>query len=158
MKKKVTTPAEELYSTSKLAQHFSLSREVVRKRLTEAGVTPVRETSNEKLYRLTEAQAAIEDNDDPVLSAVKLRKLSADAELQELKLERERGEVVYLNDVRDELQQIFTRLFQRLAVQQPREIAGQLYKADSAGAMAEILKRSTEKVFNDLRSDYKTLL
>ncbi|HWQ34875.1 MAG TPA: hypothetical protein VNQ79_18675 [Blastocatellia bacterium] len=149
---------EELCSISRLAEYFDLDRATMRRRLDDAGKQPVSARAKEKLYRLSDAEEAVAAADSSDLEAARLRKLNAEIRLKELEFERERGELVYVKDVRDDLQQIFHRLFQRTAVQLPREIASALFKAETSGEMAEILQRSLEKVFNDLRNDHQSYL
>jgi DNA-binding transcriptional regulator YhcF (GntR family) len=149
-----TEPEEELFSISRLAEHFGLDRATMRKRL--KFLEPVRETKREKLYLLADAELAVEQAEDTGYKDSKRRKVASEAALLELKLQRQRGEVVEIRAVREELQEIFKRLYQRLAVQYPREIAAQLYKAESAGQITEILRHDMGRMFNDLRSDYKS--
>jgi transcriptional regulator with XRE-family HTH domain len=148
-------PQEELLSISALAERFGLDRETVRKYLKD--VAPVRSEKRLKLYRLQDAEQLLTATVDEDLESAKRRRAIADAALAELKLEEKQGELVSAREVRDELQQLFTRLHQKLAVQYPREISGQLYKAETAAQIAEILRNGTTKIFNDLRSDYKSL-
>lgn len=146
---------EELYSISKLARHFDLDRATVRKRID--GVAPVRETKREKLYALAAVEPYLAPGASDPLDAARLRKLEQETDLLELRLARERGELVSVQEVGDEIQEIFKRLYQKFAVQYPREIAAQLYKAESPGQITDILRHDMGRFFNDLREDYRTL-
>lgn len=148
--------AEELFSISKLALQFELDRATVRKRLLAAGVAPVRETQREKLYRLAEVEQHLANTGAP-LDAARLRKIEQESDLLELRLARERGELVSMQEVGDELQEVFKRLYQRLAVQYPREIAAQLYKAESPGQITDIMRHDMGRFFNEIREDYTSL-
>lgn len=148
--------AEELLSISKLAERFELDRATVRKRLAAASVAPRRETKREKLYAVAEVEAYLSNVGDP-LEAARLRKLQQESDLLELRLARERGELVSAQEVGDELQEVFKRLYQRLAVQYPREIAQQLYKAESPGQITDIMRHDMGRFFNEIREDYTSL-
>jgi hypothetical protein len=147
---------EELLSISKLAERFELDRATVRKRLAAAGVKPRIETRREKLFAVAEAEAYLSDVADP-LDAARLRKLEQESDLLDLRLARERGELAPVQEVGDELQEIFKRLYQKLAVRYPREIAAQLYKAESPGQITDIMRHDMGRFFNEIREDYTSL-
>jgi phage terminase Nu1 subunit (DNA packaging protein) len=148
--------ADELLSISKLAARFELDRATVRKRLTAAGAVARRETAREKLYALAEVERFLTDVGDP-LDAARLRKIEQESDLLELRLARERGDLVSMQEVGDELQEVFKRLYQKLAVQYPREIAAQLYKAESPGQITDIMRHDMGRIFNEIREDYTSL-
>lgn len=143
----------ETYSISQLAKLCGLDRATVKKRLD--GVESQPGAKNAKLYTLEVAVPALINNDDEH-DREKLRKTTAEADKLELQLQRERGEVLPVKEVRDYLQDLFKRLQQRTVVQMPRDIAQQLYKAESAGQINDILQRELGRIFNELRSDHKS--
>jgi hypothetical protein len=147
---------KELLSISKLAARFELDRATVRKWLAAAGVAPRRETKREKLYAVAEVEPFLSNVGDP-LDAARLRKLEQESDLLEIRLARERGEVVSAQEVGDEIQEVFKRLYQRLAVRYPREIAQQLYKAESPGQITDIMRHDMGRIFNEIREDYTSL-
>ena len=77
-----------LLSVSKIAMRLELDRATVNKRLAAAGVSPVKESSNEKLYELTDELEEILLKSDDELEALKKRKLQAETELKETSLDR----------------------------------------------------------------------
>lgn len=149
-------PAEELYSVTRLAEYFELDRATMRKRLDEAGVEPVVDQANKRLYRLEDAEAAMEQEGD--LEEIKLRKLTAEASLKELELGREKGELLPRKEVEDYVQKLFTALYQRLAVKLPREIGPQLFKAESTAQLTKDLQTNLETIFHEIRTDHRRLL
>lgn len=153
-----TTKKPELLSISQLAARFELDRATVRKRLDAAGIKPVRERAKEKLFDVATATEAIEIQEVSNYELARARKVELEAELKELYLQRERGELVAIRDVREDLQKIFQRLFQRLAVQAPKELAGALFKAESAAQVEEVLRKHNGKIFSDIRRDHQSYL
>jgi hypothetical protein len=151
-----TTQPEGLLNISQLAERFELDRATVRSYLAEAGVKPRRETKREKLYLLAEVEPHLDNSSDP-LKAARLRKLEQESDLLDLRLKRERGELVSIQEVGNEIQEIFKRLYQKLAVQYPREIAPQLYKAESSGQITDIMRHDMGRFFNELREDHTSL-
>lgn len=148
--------ADGLYSISALARLTKRDRATVVKCLKD--VKPVEERAKETLYALHEAVPAIVAGASAEMDEAKLKKAKADAHLRELELKREQGEVVEVKEVRAYAQALFRGLQQRMAVRLPRDIAPQLYKADSAAQITEVLQREAGRVFNELRDDHTRFL
>lgn len=155
-------PKGELFSTSALAEMIGSYTAVVKKAL--KGVEPVVNLPKLKQYRLTDknkggktVKELLEEIEDPKLNEAKTRSAMADAELREIKVQTARRDLVNYAEVRDELQRVFQHLYQRLAVQQPRDIAAKLKKCKTMAEVSSTLKRETRDVFDALRSDYKGL-
>jgi hypothetical protein len=148
--------ADMSYSISDLAKLTTLDRATVRKRLAE--VEPVPGAKGGKMYELVDALPALIAGASAEFDAAKLRKVQAEADLKEHELAIERGEVVSVKEVQSYALTLFKRVHNRVGVQMPREIAQQLYKAESAAQITEILRTETGRIFNDLRSDHKRFL
>ena len=148
--------AEELYNISRLAEYFELDRATMRRRLEDAGVKPVKKLAKETRYRLEDAEAAMQEDDAKDL--VQLRKLDAEASLKELELARARGEVLPRKEVEDQVQRLFSAMYQRVCVRFPREIGAQLFKADTTTQLTTTLQRSLQSIFNELRTDHSRYL
>lgn len=147
---------DTLYSISELAKLSGLDRATVTKRLAEV---PFEEgAKNAKTYALDEALPALIAGESAEFDAAKLRKMQAEAGLRELDLERERGEVLSTAEVADYTLRLFKGVQNRIGLRFPREIAQQLYKAESAAQITEILQRELGRIFNDLRDDHKRFL
>lgn len=146
----------DLYSISALAALCGRDRATIRKCLKD--IKPVEAREKEKLYALAEAIPAIIAGVDAELNAAKLKKAQADANLRELELSRERGEVVEVKEVRAYAQALFRGVQQRMAVRLPRDVAGQLYRAESEAQVRESLQREVGRIFNELRDDHQRFL
>ncbi|HEY0098649.1 MAG TPA: DUF1441 family protein [Pyrinomonadaceae bacterium] len=147
---------EQLYSISQLASLSGLDRATVTKRLADV---PFEEgAKNAKTYALDAALPALIAGESTEMDAAKLRKTQAEASMRELDLERERGEVVSTSEVADYTLRLFKGVQNRIGLRFPREIAQQLYKAESAAQITEILQRELGRIFNDLRDDHKRFL
>lgn len=134
-----------------LSRLLGMDRHTIADRLD--GVESTSKRAKLDCYPLGDALEAIIAGQSTTLSAAKLRKEEADASMRELKLARERGLLIEVRDVRDKQQKVFTKMFQRFAVQLPGEIKGQLFKCDTPAQVAETLKHSVTKIFNDIRND-----
>lgn len=149
-----TPPA--LYSISQLATLSGLDRATVTKRL--ADVPFQGGAKNAKTYSLEAALPALISGESTEMDEAKLRKMQAEAGMRELDLERERGEVVSTAEVSDYTLRLFKGVQNRIGLRFPREISQQLYKAESAAQITEILQRELGRIFNDLRDDHKRFL
>ncbi len=152
----MTAKKQEMYSISQLAKLSGLDRATVTKRLAE--VESQDGPKNAKLYALAAALPALISGESTEMEEAKLRRAQAEAELKTLDLERERGEVAPVKDVREYALKLVKGLHGRLAVQFPREIAQQLYKAESPAQITEILRRELGRIFNDLRTNHQRFL
>jgi phage terminase Nu1 subunit (DNA packaging protein) len=148
--------ATGLYSISALARLCGRDRATVVKCL--KGIKPVEQRAKEKLYALAEAVPAIVAGADAEYDAARLRKLQHEGDLKEIELKREQGEVVEVKEVRAYAQALFRGLQQRMAVRLPRDIAPQLYKAESPAQITEVMQREVGRIFNELRDDHTRLL
>jgi DNA-binding transcriptional MocR family regulator len=145
---------DTLYSISQLAKVTGLDRATVTKRLGDIEVTGG--AKGAKTYSLADALPALIAGESTEMDEAKLRKVQAEAELKELEVEQERGELLPVKEVRDYLQDLFKRLQQRTVVQMPVAIASQLYKAESPAQISDTLQRELGRIFNDLRADHKS--
>jgi hypothetical protein len=148
--------ATQVYSTSALSRLSGLDRATVAKRLKD--VPFVEGSKGAKSYTLEVALPALITGQSTAYDEAELRKLQAEADLKEHKLAVERAEYVKVSEVRDYAVRLFQGIFQRVAVQYPREIAEQLYRAESAAQINEIQARELGRVFNDLRDNHKSFL
>lgn len=152
----MSNTGEQLYSISQLATLSGLDRATVTKRLAEV---PFEEgAKNAKTYALDVALPALIAGESAEFDAAKLRKMQAEAGLRELDLERERSEVVPTKEVGDYALRLFKGMHNRLGIRFPREIAQQLYKAESPAHVTEVLQRELGRIFNELREDHQHFL
>jgi hypothetical protein len=146
---------QKLYSITELARVFKLDRGTVGEKLNAAGIKPQAGNAKEKLFALEDVEAVLSTDE---LDEVKLRKLTAEAELAELKLLKERGEFVSKAEIIAVLQKIFSSLHKKICVEQPNKLAAKLHKAKTNPETAKILRTDSEKIFNALRTDFHDFL
>ena len=146
---------EDLLSLTALAKLFRVDRGTVARRL--EAVTPARVDSRGKFYLLEEAAPAMARLLDPGKGA-RQAKVEAEAALLQLKLGREQGQVVSVSEVKDYAQRLFKALHNRIGQRFPREVAAQLYKAESAAHVADVLQKQLGRIFNELREDHTRFL
>lgn len=149
--------AEEGYSVDALTKLFGVNRRTLVARL--KGASPVKSGAGSgKLYRLSDvAQGFIAQplrgREADEFAAVRARKLEAETGLVELKLRRERGEVVKVDDVREDLAEVIRSLHTRLTVTMPQQLAPRL-QAKTSRQAEEVLRAEMEGVFAELRREH----
>ncbi|HEX8773266.1 MAG TPA: hypothetical protein VF735_06635 [Pyrinomonadaceae bacterium] len=132
-----------------MARLSGLDRATVTKRLAEVPIT--KETRKEKLYALKHALPALLVGADKEMDEAKLRKTQAEAKLKEHELAVERGEYVSVHEVESQFVKEYQWLNNRLLAQFPRDAASNLYKAESAAQISEILKHDLGRILNEWR-------
>lgn len=147
----------ELLSQSKIAFRCGITRETARNRLKTAGIEPVEDKGNEKLYEFTpELKEILTGGAD--LEALKKRKLKADAEKSELVVQEKKGELVPVSEVKEAIQSIFSNLQNEIVIQSPKKLAAKLKKATTAGQIQALLREELDRPFQKLREDFRQYL
>lgn len=159
--KKLTTVskdgAEEGYSVDALTKLFGVNRRTLVARL--KGATPVKSgPGGGKLYRLSDvAQGFISQPlrgaEVAGLAEFRGRKLAAETELTEMKLQKQRGELVPSAEVRDDLTGVIRDLYTRLAVVMPQQLGPRL-KAKTARWATELLSAEVARIFTEFRQEH----
>jgi transcriptional regulator with XRE-family HTH domain len=151
-------PAAEpgLFSQSNFARLTGLDRATVADRLDTVASRPG--PKNSKLYALADALPALIAGRDITLDQVKLNRERHRERREEIELKKTLAQLVEYSEVRTELQEIFKALHRRVAVNFWREHAGKLKKAKTTAELARLGQDATEKIFDALRANYKTLL
>lgn len=154
------TSADKGYSVNTLTRLLGVNRRTLLARL--EGVAPVKEGAREKLYRLSDAVQGFISH--PLRGAevagvgeYRGRKLAAETELAELKLQKQRGELVSSADVRDDLVEVIRSLYTRLAVVMPQQLGPRL-RAKTDVQATEILREEVERQFREFRREHVQLL
>lgn len=147
----------ELLNTSELARRSGLNRATVKTRLETQGVKPQKDGAKEKLYDADEALSALQAEGALGLRKAQTAKTVVEAERVKLKLDRERGELVSIHDVRADAQEFVKRIHQHFAVTGPSVLAPQL-KGKSVSQIEAALKKDAEQFFNELRATHESLL
>lgn len=150
--------AKEFLNQSDLAIRYDIDRMTLRARLREAGIEGTKK-GRDTMYEITpELEDAILPEARADYEAERARKTKLDADLRELSYRERLGELVEKRQIQDELQTIFTKLYQKLVNQQPRELSGALYRAESPEHCQAVLMKATAKIFNDLREEHAKLI
>ncbi len=150
------TGTEKGYSISALARMAGVDRRTLAARL--EGVTPPESGPKGKLYRLSDVVQSfiaqpLQAEEAEEFQQARGRKLEAEAGLAELKLQKQRGEMVPSDDVRADLVEVIRSLYTRLAVTLPQQLAPRL-QAKTAKQAEEILRVEVERVFAELRAEH----
>lgn len=152
MKKKV-----ELLNTTEIARRSGLNRATASTRLKTKGVQPRQEKAKEKLYDADEALSALQTEGTSGLRKAQTEKTAAEAARVKLKLDKERGDLVSIQDVREDVQELVKRIYQRFAVTGPTVLSPQL-KGKKVAQIEAALKRDAEEFFSELRATYESYL
>lgn len=155
-----TEPQGEWLSETQIGKRMKLHRQTVAARLEDLGIEPDEERSNAKLkvyWFDTELEFAIKAAKDES-AALKIRGLRADAQLKELKLAKEQGELVRIEEVIEIVQKIGVAIYQEFAIRQPKRIGPALAKAKNVTSVKQKLKTDTEKIMKRLRANFEEFI
>jgi hypothetical protein len=148
----------ELLSISKIAMRCGLDRATCRKRLDIHAFQPAEVKEKEKLYLFDAAmEAALTESQDK-LTDVKIRKETAAAQIAEIKVKQQMGELAPVGEFMDTVQRLFGAMHKEIAVRLPKQLAARLAKAKTPAETSRILSVSINKVFTDLRDDHQKFL
>lgn len=150
--------AYERLNISKLAFRFELDRATVRKRIGDAAIEPFDVKAKEKTYELTPRLAAVLAKIDSPFDEAKLRSVTADAQLREIKVAQAEGQLVPLTEMIDLTQRLFGSMHRELAVRMPKEISRRLAKETTSAAVQKILKAAADRRFKTLRDNWEGML
>jgi transcriptional regulator with XRE-family HTH domain len=145
----------ELLSLTQLSARLRVNRSTLSRKL--SGLKFVSGPKGARLYPLSEVAALLDEAKNPELLEARRRKLEAEAGLAELKLRRQRAELVPHADVRSDLTAVFRDLYTRLAVTMPQQLAPRL-QARTARRAEEVLRAEVERVFQEFRAEHARLL
>lgn len=154
--KKESAPPADLLSLTRLAAELHVDRNTLSRKA--AALAHVAGPQGARLYSRRAVEELLAADDDPELAEARRRKVAAEAELLELRLQREREEVVPVAEVRDYALKLFRALHQRVGVRFRREVAAQLYRAESPAQITEVLQHELGRIFNELRDDHPKFL
>jgi hypothetical protein len=154
--------ASSVVTISGLARSSGRDRATVRRRLEAANLKPKSSKPTEKLYDRREATRALAVGDgngeSSGLTEARRKKTIAEAARITLKLQRERGDLVPLNEIRDALFQFVKAMHTRIARRYPKENAGRLRKCRGAADLAHTLEVDLSLIFDELKRDYPQML
>lgn len=108
------------------------------------------------LYNLEDCRAWINENikaGSEDMSAAKLRKLQAEASLAELELQRERGELVEIEEVAKQVADAFSRVRSKLLTI-PTKTSGLVYALQSQREVQAVLDEAIREVLLELSTEF----
>jgi hypothetical protein len=147
-------------STSELARRFGKDRATVRRYLDHGGVKPVRSRPNLRSYELGAATAALSAgrsvNVDTGYHLARSQKTRAEAARILLKLQRERGQLAPVAELREAAQNLLRQMHERFN-RYARDARGRLFKAKSTADLERILTADIALIFDDLKRDYPNI-
>lgn len=147
-------PANVL-NVSQLNRITGLDRATINKRLAEASVAPAPGSKKkEKLFDIEASLAALVAAEGDKLSESKGKKLSAEASLKQLELERERGELMPTREVREHAFNFVKAMHTRISKRYPRENAKRLRRCKSDVDLQRTIETDLSLIFDDLKRDY----
>lgn len=146
----------EAVNLSELARRSGLNRATVREKLESKGVEPKERKAKEKLYDAGEALSALQVDAATGLRKAQTAKTEAEAARAKLKLDKERGEVVSIQEVRADLQALVNKIRQHFltrAAALPPQLRGQ-----KAARIEALLREDAERFFGELRAEHEGYL
>lgn len=146
----------ELVNTSELARRAGLKRATVREKLEGKGVQPRDRKSNVTLYDADEALAALQQDGTTGLRKAQTAKTATEAARAQLKLDKERGELVPIQDVRADLHLIISEIRQHFLTR-AQALAPQL-RGQKVTRIEALLREDAESFFANLRAEHEGLL
>lgn len=142
-------------SISALHRQTGMSRATIVERLAAAGVKPKSVKATEKLYDQEAATAALSSNGHGSgLTEARRKKTIAEAARITLKLQKERGELVDMREIRQHLFEFIKAMYTRIARRYPRENARRLRKCRNEAELAHTIETDIALIFDELKRDY----
>lgn len=145
-----------LVSTSALAHETGLGRATVREKLQKGGVEPREQTANKTLYDADEALAALQTDGTSGLRKAQTAKTAAEAARARLKLDRERGELVPIQEVRADIQTIIGEI--RLHFLTRAQVLAPQIRGKKVAKIEAMLRADAEQFFDGLRAEHEGYL
>jgi len=142
---------------SELHRATGLDRATITKRLNAAGVKPKVKKKKEEIFDANEALRALASDRTGITDA-RAKKLNVEAARVMLKLKKERGELLPLQEVRDELFKIMKAMHTRIVKRYPRENSRRLRRCRSDADLYRTMETDLSLIFDELKRDYPTLL
>jgi hypothetical protein len=150
-----------LANLSELARASGYDRATVRNRLLAAGVQPKRSKAKEKQFDVNEATAALTATRTPEVDHgyrhARTQKTTAEAARILLKLQRERGELAPVAELREQAFTLVKAMHQRFS-RYARDSRNRLFRAKTATEVERIMSSDFALIFDDLKRDYPNIL
>jgi hypothetical protein len=153
----VVVESDEFYGVlpiATIAKRLDLDRSIVKKRLDHHKYTPVSSRQKLKLYEFDAEMEAVLLETDTKLNDARARKENAAADINEMKVQQMKGELVPLGECIDAIGLITGGLYKEIAVRLPDKIAAKLHKCESVADVKAILARELDKQFQEARANH----
>jgi len=146
-------------SISALHRQTGMSRAHIAERLAAANVKPTKDSPTEKLYDLETATSVLtggngRGGEPSGLTEARRKKTIAEAARITLKLQKERGDLVAMHEVREHVFQFIKAIYVRVAKRYPRENARRLRKCRSEAELAHTIEVDLAVIFDEIKRDY----
>jgi len=157
-----TTAGGSVANISELARAAGKDRATVRKLLESAGVQPTRTKAKEKQFDVNQATAVLGAAREPPADSngyhkARTQKTTAEAARILLKLQRERGELAPVAELREGAYTLVKAMHQRFS-RYARDARGRLFKAKSSADVERILTSDIALIFENLKRDLPNIL
>jgi hypothetical protein len=147
----------ELVNTSELARRSGLQRATVREKLEGSGVQPRERKANQTLYDADEALRVLQGGDERSgLRRAQTMKTAAEAARATIKLEKEKGELVSIQDVRTDIQAVVSAIRLHFLTR-AQALAPQL-RGQKVARIEALLRADAEQFFAELRAEHEGYL
>jgi hypothetical protein len=138
-----------------------MDRATVVKRLKAAGLEPVRSKAKEKEFDVGAATTALgaarEQPESNGYHKARTQKTTAEAARILLKLQRERGELAPVAELREGAYQLVKAMHQRFS-RYARDARGRLFRAKTVSDLERTMVSDFAVIFDDLKRDYPNIL
>lgn len=142
----------DLYSLRQLAGLLGVDRHRLAERVRD--IESFQGPHGSRLYSLSAVEEVLAEDPDPDIREARLRKLRAEAGLAELKLQKERGEVVNYRDLLSDHLEILRDFYTRFTVTVPQRLGPRLRVATTAREAEEILRVELGREFQEVRAEH----
>ncbi len=150
----MTTIAAQKVSISELHRITGFDRRIISQKLVASNVSFDKTGRGAHLYDKREALGVL-CSDDPTMLGPddpKRRKIKADADRAELAVQKLRGELVSVDEMRQAAAELIKTMFQRIVHVEPSILAAKCVGLDAVGIESEV-RKAMQSVFSDLRFD-----
>jgi hypothetical protein len=142
---------QDLYSLRQLAGLLKVDRNGLAERVRD--LESFQGAHGSRLYSLSAVEEVLAEDPDPDLKEARLRKLVAEAGLAELKLKRERRELVDYREVLSDHLEVFRNFHTLFTVTVPQRLGQRLALAKTAQEAEEILRVELAREFQEFRTE-----
>ena len=154
-----STKPDNLWSQSKLAVAYGISRETVVKRFRRAGMLPhPSSTATEKLYENNELTRVALTRDDDESAEYKVKGLDLKNRKAEIELAKLEGTVVSVDEVSQLAADLFGGLQKKITIQNVKNLVKKIRAAKDESGAVTIAQTILNQPFLDARENHRKFL